>query len=280
MSTRTKDSVIATVTVQGHTLGYTEYGTGDRVVVITPAFMMSQRMQQNWAQALACHGYRVITVDMLGTTADRRPLPIDRYSCDALGSELIGILDALGIERATLAGTSLGANVCIEAAAQHPDRVVGLILEAPCLEQGSTAIGYLLSPGLFLFTAARPLVRLAGLLARSIPVDSGILLGMVRDVLVADPARTTALLRGLTFGRFGPPWYVRNSVPGPALVIGIRGDPFHPVVDARAVVDEIPGAILCRTPSLATLRLRPAAAVATMANFLETVWLETQFALG
>ncbi|MEV6558217.1 alpha/beta hydrolase [Nocardia sp. NPDC051756] len=280
MSIHTADPVIATATVDGHTLGYTEYGSGDRVVVITPALLMSQRMQQNWGCALAGHGYRVITVDMLGTTADGRPLPISRYSCDALGSELIGVLDALGIERATLAGTSLGANVCLEAAAQHPDRVVGLILEASCLEKGSAFVGYLLSAGLILFTVGRPLVRLIGVAARTLPVDAGPLVGMVRDILVADPARTTALLRGVAFGRFGPPPQVRKSVTGPALVIGMRGDPVHPISDARSVVAEIPGATLRRTPSLATLRLYPTALAATMADFLESVWLETQFAMG
>ncbi|WP_078353538.1 alpha/beta fold hydrolase [Mycobacteroides chelonae] len=269
-----------TVTVDGHTLAYTEYGAGERVVVITPALMMSQRMQQNWAKVLAGHGYRVITVDMLGSTPHGRPLPIDRYSCDVLGCELIAVLDALGIARATLAGTSLGANVCIEAAAQHPRRVVGLILEAPCLERGSTAVACLWSAGLILCTAGRPLLRLLGVAARLIPADSGMLLGMVRDLLVADTARTAAFLRGLTLGRFGPPSYVRRSVRASALVIGMRGDPIHPVADARMVVAEISGSTLRRTASLATLRLRPAALVKTMADFLEITWLDAQFAIS
>ncbi|PKQ59389.1 hypothetical protein B5566_03855 [Mycobacterium sp. MHSD3] len=247
---------------------------------MTPALLMSQRMQQNWAKALAGRGYRVITVDMLGSTPDGRPLPVERYSCDALGAELIAVLDALGIARATLAGTSLGANVCLEAAAQHPQRVVGLILEAPCLERGSTAVGYLWSAGLTLFTVGRPLLRLVGAAARVIPADRGMLVGMIRDLLVADPARSSAFLRGLTLGRFGPPSQVRRSVRGPALVIGMRGDPIHPVSDARTVVAEISGSTLQRTASLATLRLRPAALGKPMADFLETTWLETQFAIS
>jgi len=44
---------------------------------------------------------------------------------------LIALLDALGIDRATLIGHSDGATAALLAAAQHPGRILGVVAEAP-----------------------------------------------------------------------------------------------------------------------------------------------------
>ena len=43
----------------------------------------------------------------------------------------MGFMDTVGIEKAVLVGHSLGGRVCLEVALRHPERVGGLILEAP-----------------------------------------------------------------------------------------------------------------------------------------------------
>jgi len=44
------------------------------------------------------------------------------------------LLDHLGVPQAVVGGTSLGANVALEAAVLAPERVRGLVLEMPVLE--------------------------------------------------------------------------------------------------------------------------------------------------
>ena len=103
-------TVGTTLTVDGHRLAYRQFGSGDRVVVLSHAFLTSHYLEHAWAKELAERGFRVICLDLLGTTADERPLEPDRYNSQALGRQLIGALDALGVERAVLGGTSIELN--------------------------------------------------------------------------------------------------------------------------------------------------------------------------
>jgi pimeloyl-ACP methyl ester carboxylesterase len=69
--------------------------------------------------------HRVIGVEMQGhgRTAD-----IDReITPAALASDIIGLLDHLGIERAHVLGHSMGAAVALELAVNHPDRVLRVV---------------------------------------------------------------------------------------------------------------------------------------------------------
>jgi pimeloyl-ACP methyl ester carboxylesterase len=52
------------------------------------------------------------------------------YTLVDLADDAIGILDALGIERAHIAGMSMGSGIALRAALDHPDRVASLILIA------------------------------------------------------------------------------------------------------------------------------------------------------
>ena len=52
----------------------------------------------------------------------------DKRAIQALGDHIIAEMDAQGIERAVIAGNSLGGHVAIRMALCHPDRVAGLVL--------------------------------------------------------------------------------------------------------------------------------------------------------
>lgn len=59
---------------------------------------------------------------------------LDRWSPDYLDQDVVdlaALLDALGIDRAWLVGHSDGATIALLAAARHPDRVAGVLAEAP-----------------------------------------------------------------------------------------------------------------------------------------------------
>ena len=56
------------------------------------------------------------------------PVPPGPYSMDDLGSDLVALLDRLGIERASLCGLSIGGMISMWVAAQAPERVERLVL--------------------------------------------------------------------------------------------------------------------------------------------------------
>jgi 2-hydroxy-6-oxonona-2,4-dienedioate hydrolase len=73
--------------------------------------------------------FRVVLYDMVGHGYSEKP---DRpYTIDVLSEHLVGVLDALGIERAHLSGESIGGWVAAWTAAHAPERVDRLVLNTP-----------------------------------------------------------------------------------------------------------------------------------------------------
>src|SRR5205807_1973097 len=56
-----------------------------------------------------------------------------------LGADLVALLDALGIERARVAGFSLGGTIAMRVAVDNPARVRGLVLVATSSRVGRAA---------------------------------------------------------------------------------------------------------------------------------------------
>ncbi|MBM2620663.1 alpha/beta fold hydrolase [Actinoplanes sp. LDG1-06] len=73
--------------------------------------------------------FRVTAYDMIGHGWSGTP--DTPYTIDVLSDHLIGLMDALGIERAHLSGESLGGWVVAWTAAFHPSRVDRLVLNTP-----------------------------------------------------------------------------------------------------------------------------------------------------
>ena len=73
----------------------------------------------------AHHGFSVLAVDLPGHgRSGGTPLS----TIEALADWLSALLDAAGVEQAALVGHSMGALICLEAAARHPNRVHKLAL--------------------------------------------------------------------------------------------------------------------------------------------------------
>ena len=77
------------------------------------------------ARWFAHHGHAVLAVDLPGhARSSGAPLP----SVEALALWVLALLDAAGVERAALAGHSMGSLIALEAAAQAPQRVSNLLM--------------------------------------------------------------------------------------------------------------------------------------------------------
>ncbi len=271
MFVRRSDVAAASFTHHGRRLSYREHGSGERVVVLTHGLLMDNRLYSKLAPKLAAAGYRVIAVDMLGHGASDQPHDMTSYSMEEFGRDIIALLDHLGVASAVIGGTSLGANVSLEVAVAAPDRVRGLVLEMPVLENALPAAAAAFVPLALALRVSRRSMSLVARITRRIPrslhlVDIGL------DFLRRDPVASLAVLDGLIFGRVAPPIEQRRALPHPTLVIGHPSDPIHPFSDADRIARELPHARIVTASSIAEWRIRPKRLDAELLAFLAELW--------
>lgn len=246
-----------------------------RPVILVHGLLLSQKMHRPLAQALAARGNRVITVDLLGHGESDRPRDMWRYSMHSFGEQLVELMDHLEIEQAVLMGTSLGANASLEVAARAPERLRGMIVEMPVLDNALLVSALTFTPILVALTFGEPIMKVVARTTRAVPrrllpYYGNVLLDLVRQ----DPGPGGAVLQGLFFGRVAPHRSERRKFATPALVLGHRRDPVHPFSDAGMLAEELPNARLIEADSLVELRIKPDRLTGQIAAFLDEVWAD------
>ncbi len=257
----------------GHRLSYSEFGGGERTTVLLHGLLLSQRMHKPLARALADRGNRVVTLDLLGHGRSDRPPDMWRYSMPMFGEQVIALLDHLELDQAVVAGTSLGANVTLEAAAVAPERLRAMVIEMPVLDGAMIACGVAFLPLLLSLRYGRPAMKLVQAAANAIPRGTlPFLPDIGLDTLRQDPEPSSAVLEGLFFGRIAPHRWQRRTFTQPSLVIGHHRDPVHPFSDAGMLADELPNGRLLEANSILELRLAPERLTNEIASFIEECW--------
>lgn len=71
--------------------------------------------------------YRLILVDLRGH--GKSDVPESGYHMDVMAEDVIAVMDQLSVEKAHILGSSLGAEVGLSLAANHPDRILSIILD-------------------------------------------------------------------------------------------------------------------------------------------------------
>jgi pimeloyl-ACP methyl ester carboxylesterase len=258
---------------EGHRLAYTIHGDGPRTFVLVHGLLLSQKMHGPLARTLAERGHRVVTLDLLGHGKSARPRDMTLYSMSFFGEQMIALLDHLELDEAVLGGTSLGANATLEAAAHAPERVRGMVLEMPVLDNALLAAAVAFTPLMVALTFGEPVMRSLASAAKRVPTGRGPWLADVAlDTIRQDPAPSAAVLHGLFFGRTAPHKNLRRQLRAPALVIGHHRDPVHPFSDSGALVKELPNARLVEASSILELRLTPERLTAEIGDFLDERW--------
>jgi pimeloyl-ACP methyl ester carboxylesterase len=217
------------------------------------------------ASALAARGLRVIAYDARGhgrsgyTTA-----PAD-YDKRQLAGDLLALMDALGLARASLCGTSMGATTALLLALAHPERVERLVLRSPAPFGAD-----LVAPRRMLLGLAWS-YRLLGvaLTSRLVAAMSGtadasrmrrLLGGQRRQAIV--PA-----LRGFLAEPLDPACL--GAIAAPTLVLTHPGDPLHPLASGDILRDRLPHARLHVAPSATYWRDHADRLADTVAAFLK-----------
>jgi pimeloyl-ACP methyl ester carboxylesterase len=256
----------------GQRLVYDDFGSGRDAVVLLPGLLLSRKMQEPLARSLAERGNRVVVLDLLGHGESDRPADMWRYSMPLFGEQVIGLLDHLDVRRAVVGGTSLGANVSLEAAMLAPARMQGLIVEMPVLDNALLACALAFTPLLVGLTFGAPISRMVGRVTRRLPRGTHPLVDVGLDAVSQDPAPSAAVLQGLFFGRTAPPRSERRTIKSRALVIGHTRDPVHPFSDSDMLVRELPNARLVEASSILELRLTPERLTGEISEFVHECW--------
>ncbi len=111
----------------GISIRIAEAGTG-------PTVLMAHGFPESWfswrhqLKALAAAGFHAVAPDMRGYGLTSAPLDAEDYVLDVLAADMVGILDALDVEQAHMAGHDWGSPVASGTVVRYPDRFKSLTL--------------------------------------------------------------------------------------------------------------------------------------------------------
>lgn len=126
------------IEIDGVSVHYKERSAGEPVFLLLHGFAASEFSWREVMAPLAAYG-RVIAFDRPAFGLTERPLVwegVNPYSQEGQIALTVGLMDALGVERAILVGNSAGGTLAMELALAHPGRVQALILVAPAVYVG------------------------------------------------------------------------------------------------------------------------------------------------
>ena len=114
-----------------------ESGEGTPVVLLH-GLTATRRYVVMGSRALQRDGHRVVAYDARGHGASSPAPSPEAYTYEDLAGDLLAVLDDRGIDRALLAGASMGAHTLVRFALDHGDRVAGLVIVTPAFDPDDT----------------------------------------------------------------------------------------------------------------------------------------------
>lgn len=111
----------------GGQLVHTEQAGAGEPVVLLHGFGGSAYSWREVMPELA-RSYRVVAIDLNGFGYTERPKSRESYTREGQGKLVLGVLDALGIDRAHIFGHSYGGGLTLYLASRHPERFRSMVL--------------------------------------------------------------------------------------------------------------------------------------------------------
>lgn len=246
------------IEVDGVNVHYKRAGSGEPVMILLHGFGASVFSWREVMAPLAEYG-TVIAFDRPAFGLTERPMPGEwvgesPYSPASQATLLIGLMDALSIDRAILIGNSAGGDIALSVALDHPERVVGLVLVDAAVYSRGGAPGWL-----------RPLIQLpayqnaGALLVRNLMLARG---NRLIELAWHDPSKISAeILAGYRKALQANNWdralwelvrasagdgqsYRLDALQAPVLVVTGDDDRIVPTEESLRLADSIPGAAL------------------------------------
>jgi pimeloyl-ACP methyl ester carboxylesterase len=229
-----------------------EYSGEGVAIVLLHGLTATRRYVVMGSRLLERSGHRVVAYDARGHGHSSPARVPGEYTYELLAADLRAVLDELGIDRAVLAGASMGAQTALRFALDHPGRVLALGLITPAFDPeapvgpdayaGWDALAQgLREGGVEGFVAAYPV--------ESIPErfrDTVVKVLHQRLSAHDHPLAVADALEALPRSRPFEGWGDLGSITVPAVVVGSRdeADPSHPLAVAERYAAAIAGARL------------------------------------
>jgi pimeloyl-ACP methyl ester carboxylesterase len=238
------------VTSAGVTLAGEEAGEGIPVVLLH-GLTATRRYVVMGSRSLERSGHRVVAYDARGHGLSSPAPDPDAYDYDDLVEDLRAVLNDRGIDRAVLAGASMGAHTIVRLALDDPERVAGLVIATPAFDPEEDR-----SAGLERWDALSEGLRRGGVDGfveaygdPQVPDQwKDTIDRVLRQRLGAHehPEAVADALRAVPRSRPFESWDELAAIEGPTVIVASLddADPGHPYAVGEAYAERIPGATL------------------------------------
>lgn len=131
---------------RGFTIDYTVEGDGPPLMLVAGTLCAARHWRDYGYVATLARDWRVINVDPLGHGDSDTPHDADSYQAAGVTADLVAVLEAEGIDRATVWGYSRGGWLACSLASHHADRVQRIVVAAYAMNAHQEEAGRLLAP--------------------------------------------------------------------------------------------------------------------------------------
>ncbi|MEX2227454.1 MAG: alpha/beta hydrolase [Dehalococcoidia bacterium] len=259
--------------VNGVDLYYEEHGEGPPLI-FAHGLMGSTELGRAFGEnieAIAERGVRVIAYDARGHGRSGHTTRRRDYRWSSLAEDMLGVMHARGLERASVYGASMGAGTALVLALAHPAAVDKLILRAPPpMGEGAGEARKLFGTLATMYQFLGP--RLTSAMLMRMP--------QVRAADAATPGvslraffasqrreRVVPAIRGVLFDERLPVDRF-SEIAHQALVLTHPGDPIHPEASGRMLYEAMPHARLAAAPTRGYWQENPDALSHAIAAFV------------
>ena len=243
--------------VRGVDLHYEEFGSpSDPHLLMTHGLMGSIALMRNFAErpeAIAARGLHVIAYDARGHGESGFTTARADYRWASLGEDMFALIRALGIEKASVYGGSMGAGTAISCALAHPDAFVKLILMSPPPFGRDLKVARQYFGGisvLYQLFGAKLTARIVMLFPQAKASQRANPRNDLRAFFASQRrASVVPAIRGLLFDPPGLPTDRFGEIQQQALILTHPDDPIHPLSSGDLLYEKMPHARLAVAPT-------------------------------
>ncbi len=215
---------------------------GEKTILLLHGYLESLDVWEDFAKLLS-NDYRVVAMDLPGHGISQ--VMGEKHSMSFLADTVVGVLDELEIEKATIVGHSMGGYVALETLRRHAERMEGIVLlsSTPNTDSPEKLLDRdreiaMVEGGhkdLLATTAAKN-----GFASDNLKRMQEEIIFLEEQVLVTEPEGVVALLRGMKEREDSNELLQKSSVP--QLFILGKKDSYIPLDKAEAMVAAHPQA--------------------------------------